>query len=211
MPLQCLNASISEIYTYACPFHGWEAIQDYIYTGYNVLDPEYLASFGVLNPPNWVDVTGHGSQRRLLIGADYGQPEGYDPIPIMATTQQSVVADTLTETGDLWVNAVSNITTSGHGSVLQREDTVHTISSGYLQPYTMASCANDVIRGPQDDTAVAFPLPPAVEPSLMLNQAKYNDSILDIYSFVYPGITKDQILDTPGSLTESRLKWVELP
>ncbi|CAD6577447.1 MAG: hypothetical protein ASARMPRED_008282 [Alectoria sarmentosa] len=186
VPLQCLNASISEIYTYACPFHGWEAIQDYIYTGYNVLDPEYLASFGVLNPPNWVDVTGHGSQRRLLIGADYGQPEGYDPIPIMATTQQSVVADTLTETGDLWVNAVSNITTSGHGSVLQREDTVHTISSGYLQPYTMASCANDVIRGPQDDTAVAFPLPPAVEPSLMLNQAKYNDSILDIYSFVYP-------------------------
>lgn len=45
----------------------------------------------------------------------------------------------------------------------------------------------------------------------MLNQVEYNDSILVFYSFVYLGITKDRILDTPDSLEEHRLKWVELP
>lgn len=45
----------------------------------------------------------------------------------------------------------------------------------------------------------------------MLNQTDNGDSILNTPSFVYPGITKDQILSTPGFLEESRLKWVELP
>lgn len=211
MPLQCLNANYSDVYTFACPSHGWEAVQDFIYTTVNSLDPEYLALVGVVDSPDWVEVTGHGSQRRLLIDYSYGQPEGYDPTPVIASTQQSVVADALSETGALWDELVSNITTSGHGSVLERQNTVHAINSDYRQPYTIASCANDVIRGPQDDTAVAFPLPPAVVPSLMLNEAKYNDSILDMYSFVYPGVTKNQILDTPGSLAKSRLKWLELP
>ena len=138
-------------------------------------------------------------------------PRGYDPYLLTATIQQSAVADALTETGNLWLNSVSNVSRTGHGSVLQRQDAVHAINNGYYQPYTMASCANDVIVGPQDDSAVAFPLPPGVEASVMLNQSKYNDSILDIYSFVYPGITKNQLFETPGSLTESRLKWVELP
>ena len=210
MPTQCLNANTSDLYTFACPFHGWEAIQDYIYTSVNSVDSEYLALTGGVTGPNWVEVTGHGSQRRLTIQQSLGYSEGYDPYPIAATTQQSVVADVLTGTGTLWLDAVSNITTSGHGSVLQRQDAVHAINSGYYQPYTIASCASDVIRGPQDDSAVAFPLPPYVDPS-MLNQSEYNDSILDMYSFVYPGITRNQIFDTPGSLTESRLKWVELP
>ena len=209
--MQCQSANISDIYTFSCPFHGWEAIQDFLYDTVNSLDPEYGALIGYVDGPNWVEVTGHGSLRRLLIATEYGFPEGYDPEPMIATTQQSAVADALTETGNLWSSSVSNVSTTGHGSVLQRQDAVQAINSGYYQPYSIASCANDIIRGPQDDSAIAFPLPPGVDPNLMLNQSKYNDSILDIYSFVYPGMTKGQIFETPGSLIESRLKWVELP
>ena len=209
--MQCLNASSSDIYTFACPSHGWEATQSFIRTSVNSFEPRFLAWTGQVDGPIFVQVTGHESLRRLTIADEHNYLGGYDPEPRVATIQQSIVADALTETGNLWLSAVSNVSRTGHGSVLQRQDAVHTINSGYYQPYTTASCANDVIRGPQDDSAVAFPLPPGVYPKMMLNQSKYNDSILNIYSFVYSGMIKDQIFETPGSLAESRLKWVELP
>ena len=161
--------------------------------------------------PIWVEVTGRGSQRRLSIEVAIDVLEGHDHEQNTATTQQLVVADALTETGNLWASSVSNTSRSGHGSVLQRQDAVHAISSGYYQPYTRASCATDVIHGPHDDSPVAFPVPPGVDADLMLDQTKYNDSILGKHSFLYAGLTRDQILSTPGSIEESRLRWVELP
>ncbi len=166
---------------------------------------------GRVGSPEWVEVTGHGSQRRLSILTQFSLRPGYDSDPIAGTTQQSGVADALTETGQLWTNAITNVSTGRHGSLFQQQDAVHTIKSGYYQPYTVASCAADVIHGPNDDTAVAFPVPPGVQPNLMLNKTEYNESILNLFSFVYPGITKDELLGTPGSLEGSRLKWVELP
>ncbi len=210
VPEQCLNANVSDIYTFACPSHGWEAIQRWIYTTVNSLDPEYLALLHQVDTPNWVEVTGHGSQRRLSITTDGTDVEGYDPEVAVATIQQAVVADALTETGNLWIHTMSDVSTTGHGSVLQRQDAVHAINSGYYQPYSAVSCAKDVIHGPQDDSAVAFPIPPLVSDP-MLNHTNYNDSVLGIHSFIYPGITKEQLLGTPGSLTASRLRWVELP
>lgn len=211
VPLQCLNANTSDLYSSACPSHGWEAIQKWIYTTYHSIAPRYQAATGFFDTPNWVEVTGRGSQRRLTMNSLFDPLKGYDQDEIQATTQQSVVADALTETGGLWAHSVSNVSTSGHGSVLQRQDAVHAIISGYYQPYTDASCATDVIHGPHDDKPVAFPVPPAVVADLMLDQTKYNDSILGIHSFVYPNITRDQILGTPGSIDGVRLKWVELP
>ena len=160
--------------------------------------------------PAWVELTGQSSQRRLSIVADYDEVSDI-PGQVVATTQQSVVADTLAETGNLWTYLVSNVSTSGHGSVLQRQDAVHAISSGYYQPYTSALCATDIVHGPHDESAVAFPAPPGVQADLMLGQSEYNDSILGVPSFLYAGLTRDQILSTPGSIEESRLKWVELP
>lgn len=67
MPLQCLNVNVSDIYTFVCPSHGWEAVQDFIYTSVNSVDPEYLASAGEVGNPTWIEVTGHGSLRRLVV------------------------------------------------------------------------------------------------------------------------------------------------
>ena len=209
--MQCLNDNISGVHNFTCPSHGWEAIQDFIYITCNSIGPQYQAVTGLVDNPDWVEVTGRGSQRRLSISSSFDLIEGYDLDQMIATTQQSAVADALTETGGLWVHSVSNVSTRGHGSVLQRQDAVHAISSGYYQPYTSSSCASDVIYGLNDDRSVAFPVSPGVEPNLMLNQAEYNDSILGIHSFVYPGITRNQIPGTPGSIDGTRLKWVDLP
>ena len=211
VPPHCINANTSSIYTFMCPFHGWEAIQNFIYTTYHSVDDKYVAVTGFVSSPAWVEVTGQSSQRRLSLVTDYDEVNGDVPEQVVATTQQSAVADALSETGSLWTSSVSSVSRKGHGSVLQRQDAVHAISSGYYQPYTSALCATDVIRSPHDDSAVAFPFPPGVQPDMMLGQYEYNDSILGIPSFLYAGLTRDQILSTAGSIEESRLKWVELP
>lgn len=211
VPEQCLNASISSIGTYACPSHGWDAIQDYIYASINGLDREYSIVAGGSSEPEWIEVTGRSSERRLSMTKGFDEPEGYDPYPTLATIQQTAIADALTETGELWVAALSNVSTSGHGNVLRRQDGAHTISNDYYQPYVKVSCAIDYIHGARDVTPVAFPIPGGVQASPVLNQSEVNESILGVYSLLYPGITRDEILDTPGSLEEYRLKWVELP
>ena len=200
---------ISDVEAFTCPSHGWEAVQDFTYTTLKGLDKEYLALAGGTGGPDWVEVTGRCSHRRLSLSNNWDVPQGFDPHPITATIQQTVVADALTEVGELWIDAVSNVSTRGHGTVLNRQDAAHAINHDYYQPYTQVSCALDYIRGPHDDSPVAFPITPGLEASPDMSQA--DDSILGIYSFVYPNITKLQLLGTPGSPEESRLKWVELP
>ena len=164
--------------------------------------------FGTAGMPDWVEVTGHGSQRRLLLTATSEEGESYNLSSIIGTTQQTVVADALTQTGELWVKVVTNISTRGHGSIFQLQDAVLAINNGYYQPYTVASCIPDVIRGPQDDSAISFPLPQGFKANPMMNPV---ESLLNISSIVYSGITKHQIFGSNGSLQESRLQWVELP
>ena len=100
--------------------------------------------------------------------------------------------------------------TKGHGSISEELDAVHSITTGYLQPYTTASCENDTIFGEEDQSALAFPSPAGVNPQ-MLNTSSFNDSILSTHAFVYSGITRSQLLKTPGSPSEYRLRWIELP
>ena len=112
-----------------------------------------------------------------------------------------------------------NVTTKGHGSMLDHLDAVHSINNGYYQPYTLASCAHDTIFGYEDQQPVAFPIPPG-STKQMLNTSKFNDLILSCqpdhtpfpcHAFIYPEITRSQILATSGPLEEYRLKWIELP
>ena len=105
---------------------------------------------------------------------------------------------------------MSNTSTNGHGSVLSQLDAVHSITTGYYQPHTSVYCEYDVIRGENDTVPVAFPPPPGSDVQ-MLNTAEFNTSILPGYAFVFPNITRPQILETPGRRSEVRLRWVELP
>ena len=183
-----------------------------LYTSDNVVDSEHSHPLTFLNQPGWVEVVGHGSFRQLIISNAGFVPKGYSAFTSVGSTQQSVIADVLTEIGELWSNGMLNTSTNGHGSVLQRLDAVHTIKEGYYQPYTTASCTYDTINGPYDDSAVSFPVPSGVPEDTWLNTAGINDSTLHgSPSFVCPGTTKDQIFSTPGSLEQFRLKWIELP
>ena len=142
---------------------------------------------------------------------------------MIASTQQAAVADALTATGVLWNIALSNITTKGHGHPEDQLDAVHSITQDYYQPYSVAGCLPDVINGLNDQRPVAFPLPPGSDPS-MLNVSAFNDSILPgyptspfnnslnpSYSLEFLGITRKEILETPGPLHENRLRWIALP
>ena len=177
---------------------------------------QYVYEYGNLYSPAYVELTSANSLRQLRINDQNAlilTPD-YDSVLAVATTPQAAVADALTTTGALWTLAISNVTTKGHGSVLNQLDAVHSIEADYYQPYTIASCEYDIIHGPEDSNPVVFPIPPGSIYSMIDTSAF--DANLSIgtrvyHAFQYPGITRAQILETPGSPDENRLRWVELP
>jgi len=195
-----------------CPSSQWQAILTYLnFT--NELAPLISQDYS----PSSVEVTAMHSFRRLVINrqSPVNHVPGYDPLTAIATSQQAAVADALTATGTWWQLGLPNITTGRHGNVDEQLDVEHSIISGYYQPYTIASCEQDVIRGFEDHSPVGFPPPPGTT-ARMLNTSAFNDSILTanmlpVHAFVFPGMTKRQLLDTPGPPDQSRLIWVELP
>ena len=66
-----------------------------------------------------------------------------------STTQQATVADALVSVGATWdLATVYNHLGGAHGSpVNDQQNAVHTIGSGYYQPYSIAYCAPDVVQG----------------------------------------------------------------
>lgn len=194
-----------------CPSSGWQAIENYLSLTNGLLPLSFQFEYGVTTSPASTQVVGASSLRQLQITNEFPDlGPGYDRVTALATTQQSAVADALSTTGMLWTIALSNVTTKGHGSVLNQLDAVHSITTGYYQPYTLASCEYDTIFGREDLNPVAFPPPPGSIPQ-MLKTNEFNDSILATHAFIYPGITRSQILDTPGSPDYYRLRWIELP
>ena len=170
-----------------------------------------------LESPGYVDLTSANSLRRLYLTDQTSlvDKKGFDDTLAVATTQQAAVADALTTVAALWTLALNNVTTQGHGSVLKQLDAVHSITTDYYQPYTIASCEYDIIYGPEDSKPLFFPLPPG-STGQMLNTNAFNDSVLSIgdnafHAFEYTGITRSQVLETPGTVGENRLRWIELP
>lgn len=193
-----------------CPSSGWQAIETYLSFTNDLTPLNIQSEYGYSPSPGDVQLIGANSLRRLRITDQepFSGP-GWDQVLAVASTEQIAVADALSTTGALWDIARYNMTTKGHGSVLDQLDTVHSIDSSYYQPYTIASCEHDTIYGKEDRDPVAFPPPPGTT-GQMLNTSDFNDTILSIHAFVYPGITRSQLLNTSGSLGEYRLKWIEL-
>ena len=190
-----------------CPSSSWQAIESYLSLTNGLLPLNFQLEYEITPAPAYIPIAGAHSLRQLGI---VHEGSGYDLWTVAATIPQVAVADALSSTGLLWNLARSNVRTKGHGSVLEELDAVHSITTGYLQPYTIASCENDTIFGEEDQNALAFPLPVGVNPQ-MLNTSSFNDSILSTPAFVYSGITRSQLLNTPGSPSEYRLRWIELP
>lgn len=82
------------------------------------------------------------------------------------------------------------------------------LNTGYYQPYTISSCVHDTFHGHEDENPVAFPT--SLGSTQMLDASAFNYSILPIHAFIYPGITRSQILDAPDLQHDYRLKWIEL-
>ena len=177
---------------------------------------EYQLLYRTHSPVS-VEVTGQNSFRELRIARQVSESEasGYDRSIAVATTQQAAIADALSTTAVLWAVALTNVTTNGHGSVLESLDAIHGINNDYYQPYTLVSCERDVIQGMDDNSPIAFPPPPGsisiMTDSNSLNTSNYTDTILTGHAFIFPGLTRSEIMATPGLPSQSRLRFVELP
>ena len=185
-------------------------------TANHLLPLEYQSVYSVYNLAS-IEVPGQQSLRQLTIEHQTSSEneQGYDSEIATAALQQAAIADALSSAATLWTLALTNVTTRGHGSVLESLDSIHSIKNGYYQPYTIVSCESDVIRGTDDERPVAFPPPPGslevFTDSSSLNTTKFTDNILPGHAFVFPDLTRSEIMATPGSPDESRLRFVEIP
>lgn len=178
-----------------------------------ILADKYVDMYHAIESPYDVQLKGKDSTRRLVLGSlsiDGIHGAG-------CTTQQVAVADALTSTGALWFLSLNNVTAkSGHGaSLADQTDALHTIQRDNYQPFSAAFCAQDSIQDILDDNPVAFPyIPTANQSSLINTNITYHSesgSTAVASGISYPGLSRRQILETPGSISDYRLRWVELP
>ena len=195
-----------------CPSSEWQVIQTFLRETNSDIPSKYEFYGGPISP-NEVQVTGRQSLRQLIIN-DYIFPPGFaassEQRTAFGTSQHAAVADALSSTATLWNTALTNVTTSGHGSVLDQLDAIHSITTEYYQPYTLVFCGHDTIQGRDDERPVAFPVFPGSDEQ-MLEKMDFDNSTLSVYGFDFPGLSRPQIMDTSGPLSENRLRWVELP
>ena len=201
-------------YDIHCPSGDWQAIQKSLYLTSGSI-PKAQKTYSGTPFPAEVEVTGKSSLRQIstIEGTILDNAVGSRPniifIAFVASSEQLTVADALTTTGLLWNIAMANISTKGHGSVLSQLDAVHSITTGYYQPYSSVVCEYDAIRGPTDTDPVTFPAFSAMGVQVD-NAASQNSTPLDD-RLVFQNLTKADILNTTGGISEYRLRWVELP
>lgn len=173
-----------------------------------VLPQQYEKNYGVAEAPLTAKLTGKSSLRQVTTGSKNSPHQK----AAGCTAQQAAVADALTNTGALWYLALDNVTAqAGQGtSKADQTDAIHTIQLDSYQPFSLAACLPDIIQGVADSSPVTFPyLFFANRPDLINANMTYHGSPYE--AILYPGLTRQQILDTPGSTSDYRLKWVELP
>ncbi|KAI4194521.1 MAG: hypothetical protein LQ350_007728 [Teloschistes chrysophthalmus] len=204
IPADCLQAPNI---TNGCPSSEWESISDYLLLANGKIPSQLRSPF--LVSPYSVPLTGQGSLRQLIIQHHIYDNETapFDQEAAQATTQQSAVADALAATSALWDIALQN----SDSPFYDQRDAVQSIVAGNFQPYTLVSCGADVILDQTDDRPVAFPIPPGSSPEMLSRANVTTGSALAMYAIEYSGLTRSEILDTPGPESEYRIKWVGLP
>ena len=202
-------------YDVDCPSGEWQAIQKSLYLTSGSI-PRGQQIYSGIPIPAEVEVTGKSSLRQIsTVEGIIAGGNTVDSRPniafnaYVASSQQLAVADALTTTGMLWNVAMANISTKGHGSILSQLDAVHSIRTGYYQPYSSVVCEYDVIRGATDTDPVTFPAFSGLGVQAE-NASSQNSTLLDD-RLVFQNLTKADILNTTGGISEYRLRWVELP
>ena len=202
-------------YDPACPSSDWQAIQKYMELTASSIPPG--DSFAQINSaaPSSVEIAGRSSLRQMTMTSNtaYILVDGRIKTLFesqISSSQQAAVADALTTTGILWGIAMSNTTTKGHGSVLSQLDAVHTITAGYYQPYTSVVCKDDTIHGPGDLELVEFPAFPGMDSQLYADLLDSQNSQAQS-TLKLSNLTKADLFNTSGPLSEYRLSWIDLP
>ena len=202
-------------YDPTCPSSDLQAIQKVLEFAASSIPPGDKFLGITTSAPNSVEIAGRSSLRRLSMSTNMA----YDLVDArievtfksnIASSQQAAVADALTTTGILWGIAMSNTSTRGHGSMLSQLDAVHTITAGYYQPYTSVVCENDAIHGPGDIDPVGFPAFPGMDSQLYADLLDGQDSHAQT-DLSFPNLTRADLLNTLGPLSEYRLRWIDLP
>lgn len=135
--------------------------------------------------------------------------------PGLGTTQQLSPADGLVAAASLWFLSLTNVTARrGHGNPLSDQSaSIHTITHDYFQPYTSSFCAPDTIEGKSDNRPLIFPT------LLGANDISQSDTTIEYRGFkglesvpaiTMPGTSRSLVLDTPGLVSNYRLRWIEL-
>ena len=187
-----------------------------MYVAKGTLPTSYINRYGESEPPYAIELPDKGSMRGMSITEDESYI-GFGPRPLIATTQQAVVADALTNTGALWFLSLTNVTAiKGHGRPLSdQSDAYHTIENNYQQPYSTVVCIPDSISSRADPVPISFPrLPNANPASLSTGNATYKGCLpgtqVTAETLEHSSVTRDQIYDLPSSSTDFALEWVDL-
>ena len=132
---------------------------------------------------------------------------------VVSTTQQAAVADSLVNTAALWEQATLKTRSRKYSGapVSDQQDALHTIKTGYYQPYSIAFCAFDTIQGPNDQRPLAFPINPAIDyTQVPLDLEFINTTIAGVPAIEYQSLTRAALHDLPGLRSQNRVKWVDL-
>ena len=142
---------------------------------------------------------------------------GFGPRPLVATTQQAVVADALTNTGALWFLSLTNVTAiKGHGRPLSdQSNAYHTIENDYQQPYSTVVCIPDSISPRPDSVPISFPRLPNANPAfLSTGNVTYKGCLpgtqITTKTLAHPSLTREGVYNLPYSTTDFVLEWVDL-
>ena len=207
-----------------CPASEWEAIATWIQLVNNGMPETYMEEYGFAPTPGGIQVTGKGSRRDLNIGVRLGEglPPGFDRNVYKASAPQSAIADALVAMGNLYYLAVTDSESITLPAARGR-DLVYTIKDSNYQAYPSASCGRDTINGLADESPVYFPIPPGIiEPDLLHNKS-LNNSVFEFHRFgniiedwyisalKYTDISRSELYETHGALSDYRIRWVELP
>ena len=202
-------------YDVDCPASDWKSIQNYLDLTSHAI-PWNERAYGGSPAPAGVEVTGRSSLRQLFNIRGIFTDRMIGSVPNVTfrtyetTSQQVAVADALATTGSLWAIALANTTTKDHGSVLSQLDAVHSINTGYYQPYTSVVCENDVILGASDTDPLAFPAYYSLGVQIE-NASRFSNSTPFDDHLIFHNLSKLDVSKTTRGLGEYRLRWVELP